>query len=532
MDNIKPSEISQVLLEQLKDIDTSLRFEEIGKVLQVSDGVARMYGLTNAEAGELLEFESGVMGVVMNLEQDNVGAVLLGPTDEIKEGMTVRRTGRIASIKVGEQMLGRVVDPLGEPLDGLGKIEGELTEMPLERKAPGVIYRQPVTEPLQTGLKAIDAMIPIGRGQRELIIGDRQTGKTAIAIDTIINQRSNYEAGKPVYCIYVAIGQKGSTVANIVETLRAKGAMDYTVVIAATAADPAALQYFAPFAGAAVGEYFRDTGRSALVVYDDLSKQAVAYREVSLILRRPSGREAYPGDVFYLHSRLLERAAKIIDQQEVAERMNDLPDSLKGKVKAGGSLTALPIIETQAGDVSAYIPTNVISITDGQIYLESGLFNQGQRPAINVGISVSRVGGSAQVKSMKKVAGTLKIDQAQFNELESFSKFSSDMDKVTAMALDKGRKNNMLLIQPQYSPMPVGEQVAILYCGTHALMSDIAIDQVPEFQSEFLTRMRAAHQKDVLDPLSAGKIDETISGIIENEAAAVVKSILAQGYKA
>ena len=532
MDNIKPSEISQVLLEQLKDIDTSLQFEEIGKVLQVSDGVARMYGLTNAEAGELLEFESGVMGVVMNLEQDNVGAVLLGPTDEIKEGMTVRRTGRIASIKVGEKMLGRVVDPLGEPLDGLGKIDGDLTEMPLERKAPGVIYRQPVTEPLQTGLKAIDAMIPIGRGQRELIIGDRQTGKTAIAIDTIINQRSNYEAGKPVYCIYVAIGQKGSTVANIVETLRAKGAMDYTVVIAATAADPAALQYFAPFAGAAVGEYFRDTGRSALVVYDDLSKQAVAYREVSLILRRPSGREAYPGDVFYLHSRLLERAAKIIDQQEVAEQMNDLPDSLKGKVKAGGSLTALPIIETQAGDVSAYIPTNVISITDGQIYLESGLFNQGQRPAINVGISVSRVGGAAQVKSMKKVAGTLKIDQAQFNELESFSKFSSDMDKVTAMALDKGRKNNKLLIQPQYSPMPVGEQVAILYCGTHALMSEIAIDQVPEFQSEFLTRMRAAHQKDVLDPLSAGKIDETISGIIENEAAAVVKSILAQGRKA
>ena len=532
MDNIKPSEISQVLLEQLKEIDTNLRFEEIGKVLQVSDGVARMYGLTNAEAGELLEFESGVMGVVMNLEQDNVGAVLLGPTDEVKEGMTVRRTGRIASINVGEKMLGRVVDPLGVPLDGLGKIEGELTEMPLERKAPGVIYRQPVTEPLQTGLKAIDAMIPIGRGQRELIIGDRQTGKTAIAIDTIINQRSNYEAGKPVYCIYVAIGQKGSTVANIVETLRAKGAMDYTVVIAATAADPAAMQYFAPFAGAAVGEYFRDTSRSALVVYDDLSKQAVAYREVSLILHRPSGREAYPGDVFYLHSRLLERAAKIIDQQEVAEKMNDLPDSLKGKVKAGGSLTALPIIETQAGDVSAYIPTNVISITDGQIYLESGLFNQGQRPAINVGISVSRVGGAAQVKSMKKVAGTLKIDQAQFNELESFSKFSSDMDKVTAMALDKGRKNNKLLIQQQYSPMPVGEQVAILYCGTHALMSDISIEQVPDFQSEFLTRMRAAHKDDVLAPLSAGKIDETITGIIEAEAAAVVKSILAQGGKA
>ena len=480
--NIRPSEISQVLLEQLKDIDTSLHFEEIGKVLQVSDGVARMYGLTNAEAGELLEFESGVMGVVMNLEQDNVGAVLLGPTDEVKEGMTVRRTGRIASISVGESMLGRVVDPLGNPLDGLGNIEGELTEMPLERKAPGVIYRQPVTEPLQTGLKAIDAMIPIGRGQRELIIGDRQTGKTSLAIDTIINQRSCYKEGKPVYCIYVAVGQKGSTVANIVETLRAYGAMDYTIVVAATAADPAALQYFAPFAGAAIGEYFRDTGRSALVVYDDLSKQAVAYREVSLILRRPSGREAYPGDVFYLHSRLLERAAKIIEQQEVAEKMNDLPESLRGKVKAGGSLTALPIIETQAGDVSAYIPTNVISITDGQIYLESGLFNQGQRPAINVGISVSRVGGSAQVKSMKKVAGTLKIDQAQYGELESFSKFSSDMDKVTAMALDKGRKNNKLLVQAQYSPMPVGEQVAVLYCGTHALMADLSVDQVPEFQ--------------------------------------------------
>ena len=531
MDNIKPSEISQVLLEQLKDIDTSLRFEEIGKVLQVSDGVARMYGLTNAEAGELLEFESGVMGVVMNLEQDNVGAVLLGPTDEVKEGMTVRRTGRIASIKVGEQMLGRVVDPLGEPLDGLGKIEGELTEMPLERKAPGVIYRQPVTEPLQTGLKAIDAMIPIGRGQRELIIGDRQTGKTAIAIDTIINQRSNYEAGKPVYCIYVAIGQKGSTVANIVETLRAKGAMDYTVVIAATAADPAALQYFAPFAGAAVGEYFRDTGRSALVVYDDLSKQAVAYREVSLILRRPSGREAYPGDVFYLHSRLLERAAKIIDQQEVAERMNDLPDSLKGKVKAGGSLTALPIIETQAGDVSAYIPTNVISITDGQIYLESGLFNQGQRPAINVGISVSRVGGAAQVKSMKKVAGTLKIDQAQFNELESFSKYSSDVDRVTEMVLDKGRKNNQQLIQPQYSPMPVGEEVAVLYCGTHGLMKDISLDQVHEFDVLFLERMRATHQTDVLDKLSAGKVDPELFTVIEDVASGVVRSILIDSGK-
>ncbi len=523
--NIRPSEISQVLLEQLKDIDTSLHFEEIGKVLQVSDGVARMYGLTNAEAGELLEFESGVMGVVMNLEQDNVGAVLLGPTDEVKEGMTVRRTGRIASISVGESMLGRVVDPLGNPLDGLGNIEGELTEMPLERKAPGVIYRQPVTEPLQTGLKAIDAMIPIGRGQRELIIGDRQTGKTSLAIDTIINQRSCYKEGKPVYCIYVAVGQKGSTVANIVETLRAYGAMDYTIVVAATAADPAALQYFAPFAGAAIGEYFRDTGRSALVVYDDLSKQAVAYREVSLILRRPSGREAYPGDVFYLHSRLLERAAKIIEQQEVAEKMNDLPESLRGKVKAGGSLTALPIIETQAGDVSAYIPTNVISITDGQIYLESGLFNQGQRPAINVGISVSRVGGSAQVKSMKKVAGTLKIDQAQYGELESFSKFSSDMDKVTAMALDKGRKNNKLLVQAQYSPMPVGEQVAVLYCGTHALMADLSVDQVPEFQSLFLDRMRAGHQ-DVLDALGCGKIDESMTSVIEKVASAVVASLV------
>ena len=514
---LKPSEVTDVLLQQLKEIDTSARFEEVGRVLQVSDGVARMYGLTNAEAGELLEFESGVMGVVMNLELDNVGAVLLGPTDEVSEGMTVRRTGRIASIKVGEKMLGRVVNPLGTPLDGQGAIAGELTEMPLERKAPGVVFRQPVTEPLQTGLKAIDAMIPIGRGQRELIIGDRQTGKTAIAIDTIINQRENYLAGKPVYCIYVAVGQKGSTVANIVETLRSKGAMDYTVVVAATAADPAAMQYFAPFAGAAIGEYFRDTGRAALVVYDDLSKQAVAYREVSLILRRPSGREAYPGDVFYLHSRLLERAAKIIDQQEVAEQMNDLPDSLKGKVRPGGSLTALPIIETQAGDVSAYIPTNVISITDGQSYLESSLFNQGQRPAINVGISVSRVGGAAQVKSMKKVAGTLKIDQAQFNELESFSKFSSAVDKVTAMALDKGRKNNAILIQPQYSPMGVGEQVAILYCGTHALMSEIRLDQVQEFQTVFLQAMKAEHQ-DVLDSLAAGILDSSICSTIEEVA--------------
>ena len=538
--NIKPSEVSEVLLRQLKEIDTDLKFEEVGEVLQVSDGVVRIYGVQNAEANELLEFENGIRAVVMNLEEDNVGAVLLGPTDQIKEGMTVRRTRHIASINVGDGMLGRVVDPLGVPLDGRGKIGGDLVEMPLERKAPGVIFRQPVTEPLQTGLKAIDAMIPIGRGQRELIIGDRQTGKTAIAIDTIINQRENYLAGKPVYCIYVAIGQKGSTVANIVNTLREKGAMDYTIVVAATAADPAAMQYFAAFAGAAIGEYFRDTGRHALVVYDDLSKQAVAYREVSLILRRPSGREAYPGDIFYLHSRLLERAAKIINQQEVAEQMNDLPESLKGKVRCGGSLTALPIIETQSGDVSAYIPTNVISITDGQIFLETDLFNQGFRPAINVGISVSRVGGSAQVKSMKKVAGTLKIDQAQYRELESFSKFSSDMDPVTAMAIDRGRKNNCLLIQPQYSPMPVGDQVAILYCGTHGLMKEVPLDKVQEFQSSFLDglmkevpldkvqefqssfldRMHAAHETDVLAPLAAGQIDRNIELIIEKEAAA------------
>lgn len=516
---IKPSEVSEVLLQQLKGIDNSLKFDEVGTVLQVSDGVARIYGLRNAEANELLQFENGIMGTVMNLEEDNVGAVLLGPTDQIKEGMIVKRTKHIASINVGEAMLGRVIDPLGVPLDGRGEIGGELCEMPLERKAPGVIFRQPVTEPLQTGLKAIDAMIPIGRGQRELIIGDRQTGKTAIAIDTIINQRANYEAGNPVYCIYVAIGQKGSTVASIVNALREKGAMDYTIVVAATASEPAAMQYFAPFAGAAIGEYFRDTGRHALVVYDDLSKQAVAYREVSLILRRPSGREAYPGDIFYLHSRLLERAAKIINQQEVAEQMNDLPPSLKGKVKAGGSLTALPIIETQAGDVSAYIPTNVISITDGQIFLETDLFNQGFRPAINVGISVSRVGGSAQIKSMKKVAGTLKIDQAQYRELEAFSKFSSDMDSVTAMAIDRGRKNNQLLIQPQYSPMPVGEQVAILYCGTHGLMRDIPISKVRAFQDAFLTYLRANHQKDVLDVLASGKITDEITSLIEKLAA-------------
>ncbi|MBO5074189.1 MAG: F0F1 ATP synthase subunit alpha [Bacteroidales bacterium] len=525
-DTIRPSEISEVLLSQLKNISSELHLEEVGQVLQVSDGVVRIHGLLNAEAGELLEFDNGVMAVVMNLEEDNVGAVLLGPTDKIKEGMSAKRTGRIASVNVGESMLGRVVNPLGEPLDGKGAIGGELCEMPLERKAPGVIFRQPVTEPLQTGLKAIDAMIPIGRGQRELIIGDRQTGKTAIAIDTILNQRDAYLSGNPVYCIYVAIGQKGSTVASIVNTLKEKGAMDYTIVVAATAADPAALQYYAPFAGAAIGEYFRDTGRHALVVYDDLSKQAVAYREVSLILRRPSGREAYPGDIFYLHSRLLERAAKIIGQQEVAEKMNDLPASLQGKVRAGGSLTALPIIETQAGDVSAYIPTNVISITDGQIFLETDLFNQGFRPAVNVGISVSRVGGSAQVKSMKKVAGTLKIDQAQYRELESFSKFSSDMDPITMMALDKGRKNNRLLIQPQYSPMPVGEQIAVLYCGTKGLLKDLALDQIDDFQTTFLSKMRAFHSEDVLKPLSEGRVDDTVAAIIEKEASSIINGMM------
>ncbi len=525
MEQIRPSDISDVLLRQLAEIGDELQFEEVGQVLQVSDGVVRIHGLLNAEAGELLLLDEDVMAVVMNLEEDNVGAVLLGPTEKIKEGMTVRRTRKIASLDVGDAMLGRVVNPLGKPLDGKGDIKGDLCEMPLERKAPGVIFRQPVTEPLQTGLKSIDAMIPIGRGQRELIIGDRQTGKTAIAIDTILNQREAYLAGNPVYCIYVAIGQKGSTIASIVNTLKEKGALDYTIVVAATAADPAALRYYAPFAGAAIGEYFRDTGRHALVVYDDLSKQAVAYREVSLILRRPSGREAYPGDIFYLHSRLLERAAKIIGQQEVAEKMNDLPESLEGKVKAGGSLTALPIIETQAGDVSAYIPTNVISITDGQIFLEADLFNQGFRPAVNVGISVSRVGGSAQIKSMKKVAGTLKIDQAQYRELESFSKFSSDLDPITAMALDKGRKNNQLLIQPQYSPMPVGEQVALLYCGVKGLLRDLPLEQVGDFQTAFLSKMRAFHVEDVLRPLAEGRIDERISGIIEKEAASIVNGL-------
>ena len=514
-DKIKPSEVSQVLLEKLKGIQNAEQFDEVGTVLTVSDGVARIYGLRNAESKELLEFENGTMAIVENLEEDNVGCVLLGPTSGIKEGMVVKRTKRVASIRVNDNMLGRVINPLGKAVDGKGDIDlTDSFEMPLDRKAPGVIYRQPVKEPLQTGLKSIDSMIPIGRGQRELIIGDRQTGKTAIAVDTIINQKSFYEAGKPVYCIYVAIGQKASTVANLVQTLKEHGAMPYTIIVAATAADPAAMQYYAPFAGAAIGEYFRDRGLPALVVYDDLSKQAVAYREVSLILRRPSGREAYPGDVFYLHSRLLERAAKMNEQQEVAEAMNDLPECMKGHVKGGGSLTALPIIETQAGDVSAYIPTNVISITDGQIFLESDLFNQGFRPAINVGISVSRVGGSAQIKSMKKVAGTLKIDQAQYRELESFSKFSSDMDAVTAMTLDRGRKNQQLLIQPQYSPMPVGEQIAILYCGVHGLMRDVPIDKIRECQNQFLDKLRSS-APEVIATLADGKIDDEVTKKIE-----------------
>ena len=513
--NIKPSEVSSVLLEKLQGIKNDLKYEEVGTVLQVSDGVVRIYGLYNAEAEELLEFDNGVKAVVMNLEEDNVGAILLGPTDKIKEGMTVKRTGRIASINVGDGMLGRVITPLGEPIDGKGDIGGDMMELPLDRKAPGVIFRQPVTEPLQTGIKSIDSMIPIGRGQRELIIGDRQTGKTAIAIDTIINQRSAYEKGEPVYCIYVAIGQKGSTVASIVNTLRQHGAMEYTTVVVATASDTAALQYYAPMAGAAIGEYFRDTGRHALVVYDDLSKQAVAYREISLILRRPSGREAYPGDVFYLHSRLLERAAKIINQHDVAEKMNDLPQSLAGKVKGGGSLTALPIIETQAGDVSAYIPTNVISITDGQIYLESDLFNKGFRPAVNVGISVSRVGGNAQIKSMKKVAGTLKIDQAQYRELEAFAKFGSDVDPVTMMVIERGRRTNNLLVQPQYSPMPVGEQIAVLYCGINNLLHELPLDRIKEFENLFLEQMRSRYKESVLDVLSAGTINDDVAGIIE-----------------
>lgn len=525
-DSLKVSEVSEVLLNQLKGIDTDIQLNEIGTVLQVSDGVARIYGLRNAEANELLEFENGIKAIVMNLEEDNVGAVLLGATDKIKEGFTVKRTKRIASIMAGESMLGRIIDPLGEPLDGKGLVGGELFEMPLERKAPGVIYRQPVNEPLQTGLKAIDAMIPIGRGQRELIIGDRQTGKTSIAIDTIINQRANYEAGNPVYCIYVAIGQKASTVASLVNTLREHGAMDYTVMVAATAGDPAALQYYAPFAGAAIGEYFRDTGRHALVVYDDLSKQAVAYREVSLILRRPSGREAYPGDIFYLHSRLLERAAKIINQEEVASQMNDLPASLKNKIKGGGSLTALPIIETQAGDVSAYIPTNVISITDGQIFLDTNLFNQGNRPAIDVGISVSRVGGNAQIKAMKKVAGTLKIDQAQYRELEAFSKFNNDMDVITTATLDKGKKNTELLIQKQYSPMAVEKQIAVLYCGTRGLLKNVPLAEIAGFEQSFLKSLELNHQTDVFDVLKRGEINDQVVSAIESTVEMLAKQYL------
>ena len=513
-DKIKPSEVSEVLLKELQNINNGEQFDEVGTVLTVADGVARVYGLRNVEASELLEFENGTMAIVMNLEEDNIGCVLLGPTVGIKEGQTVKRTHRIASIRVNDNFLGRVVNPLGQAIDGEGDIDlTDSFEMPLDRKAPGVIYRQPVKEPLQTGLKAVDSMIPIGRGQRELIIGDRQTGKTAIAVDTIINQKSFFEAGKPVYCIYVAIGQKASTVAALVQTLKEHGALPYSIIVSATAADPAAMQYYAPFAGAAIGEYFRDRGHSALVVYDDLSKQAVAYREVSLILRRPSGREAYPGDVFYLHSRLLERAARINNQQEIAEQMNDLPACMKGHVCGGGSLTALPIIETQAGDVSAYIPTNVISITDGQIYLETNLFNQGFRPAINVGISVSRVGGSAQIKSMKKVAGTLKLDMAQYRELEAFSKFSSDMDAVTAMTLDRGRKNNQLLIQPQYSPMPIGEQVAILYCGVHGLMHEVPVESVRDCQSQFLDAMRSSHA-DIIESLAEGQLtDDAVKAI-------------------
>ena len=520
MSDIKPSEISSILQMQLQHLNEKIQFEEIGKVLQVSDGVARVYGLEKVQSNELVQFENGTMGVVLNLEEDNVGVVLLGPTEGIKEGETVKRTQRIASVLAGEGMLGRVVNGLGLPIDGKGPIKGKTYEMPLERKAPGVIFRQPVNEPLQTGLKAIDAMIPIGRGQRELIIGDRQTGKTAIAIDTIINQKENYKKGDPIYCIYVAVGQKGSTVANLVNTLEANGAMDYTIVVSATASDPAAMQFYAPYAGAAIAEYFRDTGRHALVIYDDLSKQAVAYREVSLILRRPPGREAYPGDIFYLHSRLLERAAKVIKNDDVARKMNDLPESLKDIVKGGGSMTALPIIETQAGDVSAYIPTNVISITDGQIFLETGLFNAGIRPAINVGISVSRVGGNAQIKSMKKVAGTLKLDQAQFREMEAFSKFGAELDAATIAILDKGTKNVELLKQNQYSPMPVEKQIAIIFCGTNGLLSKVPVNRVREFEKQYLDIIEAKH-RDILDQLKSGKIDDDIKAVLKEEALAL-----------
>lgn len=515
---INPSEISEILKQQLSDVQQKVSFEEVGTVLEVGDGVAHVYGLDNVEANELVEFENGVTGVAMNLEESNVGVILMDKVDSVKEGMKVSRTGQIASIPVGEGLLGRVINVLGEPIDGKGPIDGELFRLPLERKAPGVIFRQPVNQPLQTGLKAIDSMIPIGRGQRELIIGDRQIGKTAIALDTIINQKAGYEAGKPVYCIYVAIGQKASTVAALVNELTQNGAMPYSIVVAATAADSAAMRYYAPFAGAAIGEFFRDSGRDALVVYDDLSKQAVAYREISLILKRPSGREAYPGDIFYLHSRLLERAAKINDNQEVAAAMNDLPEALKPMVKGGGSLTALPIIETQAGDVSAYIPTNVISITDGQIYLESALFNNGIRPAVNVGISVSRVGGNAQIKCMKKVAGTLKIAQAQFRELESFTKFGGDIDPVTARTIDTGRKNERLLVQPQYEPVAVEEQVAVIYCGVNGLLENVPIDKVSEFEKLFIQYLHAKHQADVLDVLKSGKIDDDVQTKLKNAA--------------
>ena len=521
----KIDDISKIIKEQIKNYSKKTEQDEVGYVISVGDGISKVHGIDKCKANELLEFSNGRYGMALNLEESFISVVLLGSDVGITEGSVVKRTGRVVSVPVGESLIGRVVNALGEPIDAKGPITAA-DYSPIERKAYGIIERKSVSVPLQTGIKAIDSMIPIGRGQRELIIGDRQTGKTAIAVDTILNQRAAYEAGEPVYCIYVAVGQKGSTIASLVQTLKEKGALDYTIVVAATAADQAALRYYAPFAGAAIGEYFRDTGRHALVVYDDLSKQAVAYREVSLILRRPSGREAYPGDIFYLHSRLLERAAKIIGQQEVAQKMNDLPISLQGKVKAGGSLTALPIIETQAGDVSAYIPTNVISITDGQIFLESDLFNQGFRPAVNVGISVSRVGGSAQLKSMKKVAGTLKIDQAQYRELEAFSKFSSDMDPITMMTLDKGRKNTRLLIQPQYCPMPVGEQVAILYCGTKGLLKDLTLDQVDDFQTTFFQKMRAFHSEDVLELLSQGRTDQQIFEIIEREALSIVNGMI------
>lgn len=515
MAEIRPAEVSAILKQQLAGFKSDAELQEVGTVLQVGDGIARIYGLTQVQAGELIEFNNGLKGIVLNLEEDNVGAVLLGSGKELKEGDTAKRLGNIASINVGEGMLGRVVNTLGEPIDGKGPITGITYEMPLERKAPGVIFRQPVNEPLQTGIKAIDAMIPIGRGQRELIIGDRQTGKTAIAIDTILNQKEFYDAGQPVFCIYVAMGQKGSTIANIVRTLEEKGALPYTVIVAATASDPAPLQFYAAFSGCAIGEFFRDTGRPALIIYDDLSKQAVAYREVSLLLRRPPGREAYPGDVFYLHSRLLERAAKINANDEIAAKMNDLPDSLRPIVKGGGSLTALPIIETQAGDVSAYIPTNVISITDGQIFLESNLFNAGIRPAINVGISVSRVGGSAQIKSMKKVAGTLKLDQAQYRELEAFAKFGSDLDNATKSVLDKGARNVEILKQAQFTPFSVEKQIAIIYCGTKGLLQKVPLNKVKEFEMEFLSYLEAKH-KDTLNALKAGKIDDTITGTLEN----------------